>query len=242
MGITYREVEENSFLGLKKSWIINPLAATTNTLSSATEGGVAAAQSLTGLAVGATIFRSGTGVSGNAGAGKRPFDYGRRLVFTKVDNASNDLRVTVRVPGRRLGVYFEEDIAMVAAGNETVFSTRIYDELAGAPKIIAITAPAASDTLAMGIDAKWFGLDVPFKDFRSIRRIQRSVADVPDASPKYFADFTAAMVKIGDAAIDLSTIFGTDALATHRYQIEYLVGGIRGNRFEFQRQGLRFGS
>jgi hypothetical protein len=235
MGITNREVDAESFLGQWRDFIHFPLAASTNGLSSATDGGVAAAVSVTAAVVGTKIFRTP--------AGKKPLSLcARRLSFTKTDASSTDLKITLRVTGRRFGVQFSEDVVMNAAGTETVFSSRVYDELALNFEIISITAPAASDTLAIGFDAKWVGLRAPIRDFTCIRQVDRQVAGTRDAVPKTTVDITSAMVKVGDdSAVDLSALYATDMLATHSYDIQYFAGGDRAGRKQIRRAGLKYG-
>lgn len=234
MGISNREVEPDSFLGIARDHIHLPLAASTNGLSSATDGGSAAAASIASAAVGDTIFRSA--------AGKKPLSLcARRLAITKTDASGVTLKVTVRIPGRRWGVYFTEDVVLEAAGTETVHTERMYDELAGDPEIIHIEGNAASDTLAIGWDAKWVGLRQPIREVTCIRTVDRQVNGTRDTSPKNSDDVTAAMVKVADGGLDLSTLYSADMAATHTYDIEYLVGGDRAGRKNFKRSGLKYG-
>src|SRR3972149_9304529 len=95
LGISYQNVDKASFLGLRRDHLLFPLAADTDYLSAATEGGAQAAKNISASVVGTVVNRSAQGI--------RPLIYGRRPTVTTVDNAGTNLSVTVRMVGRRFG-------------------------------------------------------------------------------------------------------------------------------------------
>ena len=232
LGITFSQVDKDSFLGLEREDILLPVAADADYFSSATDGGAQAAVSITSAVAGTAINRSATG--------KRPLIYGRRPSITSVDNSGTNLSVTVRIKGKRFGDEVVQDItATGAGGGETVLGTKVVDEVTSIT-VIAISNAAASDTLSVGFDGRFLGLAKPIRAYTDVRMVFKIANGTPDAAgPKYTADFTSSIVKVADSSIDVYTLYSNTSVAvTDRYVVEYLAGAA--SKGFFRRSGLRF--
>jgi hypothetical protein len=222
LGISYRNVDKNSFLSIVRDDLFHPLAASTTFFVNA--------QTLNGLVVGTALT-----LTANAAA---PMIYGRRPSITTFDNASSDLTCTVRVVGRRWGKQITQDIAATAGGTGATFTgTRILDEIVSAT-VVAVANNGASDTISVGFDDSWLGLVYPIRLKSDIRMVWRDVNGTPDNLPKFNSDLTAAMLNLKDSAIDVKTLYSAAIAATHSYTIEYEAGGAGIENFD--RKGLRF--
>ncbi len=198
-----------------------PIASDADYISSATDGGSPGNFSLTSAEGGDEVFRSAQG--------KRPFPgYGRLPQATKTDASGSDLQVTITVEGFRLGKFVTQDIALTAAGTETVKGTKLLDEVSRV-FIKSISNPAASDTLAVGLDDSWLGLPFDISHKSAIRSILKIAAGTPDANgPKIQTDLTDVMVKLEafGSGIDVKTLYSSAAIAvTDRYLMKVINNG-----------------
>ena len=231
LGISYQNVDKASFLGLRRDHLLFPLAADTDYLSAATEGGAQAAKDISASVVGTVVNRSAQGI--------RPLIYGRRPTVTTVDNAGTNLSVTVRIVGRRFGRQGTQDVtATGAGGGETVAGSRVVDEIVS-QTIIAIANNTTSDTLAIGLDDSWLGLTAPIRAKSDLRMIMKSDNGTPNSTgTRYSADFTAAMVNLRDSAFDFNALFSAALAVTDQYIVEYEASAAGVETFD--RKGLRF--
>lgn len=222
LGISYRNVDKNSFLSLVRDVIVHPVTTSTTFFANAV--------SISAASVGSTIT-----LGANAAA---PLMFARRPNIVVTDNASSDLSLTLRIVGRRFGKQITQDIAFTAgAGTTPISGTRVIDEIVSA-KLIAIAANAASDTISIGFDDSWVGLMAPIRLKTDIRMVLRDVAGTPDTLVKLQSDVTAAMVNLRDSAIDLKALYSSAVLTTHIYTVEYEAGGAGIENWD--RKGLRF--
>ena len=230
-GLSHVNMDPQGFMALQRDFIAYQQPLTTNYFSSATAGGSAGNFSIATSVVGDSVF-----ISDNAAF---PLMAARRPQATMTDASGSDLRVTIRITGKRFGKTAVQDIACVASGT-AVEGTRVIDEITSI-KIISITANAASDVLVVGFDGKWAGLLKPIKSFRDLNMVHRRVGTTADTAPKTKTTFTSAMVNVQDSAIDLNAIYGGSApiLAADCYQVEYFANG-QGPAF-VERSGKRLG-
>lgn len=233
-GITNKNMERDSFAGLRRDHVIRPGAADADYFTSASDGGSQASFSITSAVVGTEVYRSATG--------KRPLMTARRLSVRKTDNSGSDLTVKVRIFYRRFGVEKFVDVNCNGAGTETVDAGVCADELSQNPKILEIANAAASDTLAIGYDAAWVGLVHPISKREAIRQVLKITSNTPDANgPKISTDITAAMVDLVGSALDTNTLYSAALTANDDLIIEYLAGGSYAGRESIGRRGYRFG-
>jgi hypothetical protein len=229
LGIGLEQVDMGGFLGLTRDDILLPIASDDDYFTSATSGGSPGNFSVTSAVPGTSVFLSAQAA--------KPLFYGRRPQATMVDNTGGDLRMTLRITGRRFGRTVIQDISLVASATAVVGS-RVIDEITDI-KIISITAPAASDTVRVGFDDSWIGLQRPFKNRNSIKMVYKIANGTPDANgPKIRTDVTAAMVESKSSAIDVKTLFGAAIAVTDRYLVEYIANG---DTKDLQLSGKRLG-
>lgn len=232
VGISHQNLDPQSFLALMREQILLPIALDANYFSSATSGGAQGNFSLTSAVAGTPVFLSLEAA--------KPLYYARRPQITMTDASGSDLRVAVRIVGKRFGRTVVQDIDAGAVSGTAVVGSRVIDEITSIT-IKSITSPAASDVLVVGFDDSWLGLQYPIKSKNDINMVYKIANGTPDATgPKTKADITAAMVNTLDAAIDVKTLFGSTAIAvTDRYLIEYFVAA--GNPQFVVRSGKRLG-
>lgn len=197
-----------------------PIAATANYFSSATDGGGVGSFSCAASISGAEIFRSAQG--------KKSLHYGRLPAVVKTDASGTTLQVVVVLEGYRLGVFQRETISLIAAGTETVKSTKLFDEISKA-YIASIIGNAASDTIQIGFDDSWLGLPFQISSKDAIRSVYKISSATPDANgPKVNTDITDAMVKLEKfgSGIDVKALYAATAIAvTDRYLMKIINNG-----------------
>lgn len=222
LGISFNNVDKSSFLGLKRDFIIHPLAASNTYFVNAADISAVSAGSVLTL---------------TAAAAKPLFD-ARLPTVTSVDSSGTNLSITVRITGRRFGVQFYQDVtATGTGGGETVKATHLMDEITSV-KVIAVANNAASDTCSVGFDDSWIGLSCPIRKITDLRMAIRDNNGTLDSGALFATSFTAARVKLPSSGIDLKSLFTTIA-ANNIYMIEYEAAG--GQQEVFPRSnGLRF--
>lgn len=229
MGIGLEQIDPNGFLALTREDILLPIATDDDYFTSATSGGTPGNFSVTSAVPGTAVFLSAQAA--------KPLFYGRRPQATMVDNTGGDLRMTLRITGRRFGRPVVQDISLTTSGT-AVQGSRVIDEIVDI-KIVSITAPAASDTVRVGFDDSWIGLTRSILNKNSIKMIYKIANGTPDANgPKIRTDITAAMVEAKSSAIDVKTLFSAAIAVTDRYLIEYFANG---NTKDLQISGKRLG-
>jgi hypothetical protein len=218
VGISQKNVDPQSFLAITRDQIQFPIAANTTFFSSATSGGTSAAQSIASSVAGDVMNLSAHG--------QRPLPYARRLTFTKTDAASDTLRLTVQVIGRRFGNLVREVVEMVAEGTETVSSVYMYDEVTSVT-IVSVTANTTSDTLSIGVDGLWLGLLKPIKSVRDVNSVFKIANGTPNAGgPKIKSEFTSALVDVRSGGINVHGLHSNTSIAvTDIYVINYFAHG-----------------
>jgi hypothetical protein len=216
VGITHQNLDPQSFLALMREQIILPIAQDANYFSSATSGGAQGSFSLTSAVPGTSVFLSTEAA--------KPLYYARRPQITMTDASGSDLRVAVRITGKRFGRTVIQDIDAGATSGTAVAGSRVIDEITSVV-VKSIMSPAASDTLVVGFDDSWLGLQYPIKSKNDIKMVYKIANGTPDAAgPKVSSDITAAMVNIQDAALDVKALYSATAIAvTDRYLLEYFV-------------------
>jgi hypothetical protein len=214
----------DGFAALRRDFVILPIAAL-NTY-------VVNAASVTSAVAGDALTRTTPG--------QRPLVYARRLNVIKTDASGSTLQVVLRIRGKRFGRDIEEIVSCVAAGTETVNGTRVYDEVTSVT-ILSITGAAASDTVSVGVDANWLGLQAPLRskaDFLGIHKIANGTPDATNGViPKSVV--TAAQIDTRDSAINVQSIYSAVIAVTDRYVIDYFAKGQ--NPTNIARSGVKFG-
>jgi hypothetical protein len=230
VGIGHQNLDPQSFPAIVREDILLPVASIANAFSSATSGGAAGSFGITALtAPGTAVFLSSFAA--------KPLFYGRRLQATFTDAAANDLRMTLRITGKRFGRTVIDTIVLTATAT-AVNGSRVFDEVTSVV-ISAITSPGAGDSVVVGFDDSWIGLKSPIKSRNDINMVYKISAGTPDATgPKVKTDLTAAMVNTQDSAIDLKTLYSAALAVTDRYLIEYFSFG---NPAFVLRSGKRLG-
>lgn len=229
IGISQKNVDPASFLALTRDQVQFPIAAAVNHVTSASDGGAAAAFSITSATPGTVVHRSGVG--------KRSFPYARRLSVTKTDASGTNLTVSVQIIGRRFGQVVRETVVCNAEGTETKSSVFMYDEVTSIT-IVNIANAAASDTLGVGVDGSWLGLLKPIRRVNDVCSVFRIVNGTPDvAGPKIKTELSSTLVDVRGGGINVNTLYSAVIAVTHIYVIEYLAHG----EPEFvQRAGVKF--
>jgi hypothetical protein len=232
IGIVTSNTSPQSFLRLEREWIVFPLAASTNYFSAASSGGASATFSITSAVAGTAIPLSAPG--------GRPLRHARRPVVTITDAASADLACTVRVIGKRFGVFVTQDFVLAAGGTAAITGTRVLDEVTSA-FVVSISGAAASDTVAIGFDAKRIGLSKPIRNVKSVKLVEKIASSTPSSANIRAGSEVqiAAVTGVQTASIDVSTatMFSADIVATDIYYVEYLAGSLD----EFTPLGRKFG-
>lgn len=231
VGIVHSNTSPQSFLRLERDVIIFPLAAVANYFSSATDGGANGNFSLSGAAVGTTVFLSV--------GGKKPLTNGRLVTATITDAAGGDLTLTLRVVGKRFGRLVSQDFVLAAGGTALIAGTTTMDEVTSAT-IVAATNLASSDTIAIGFDATRLGLSKPIRNLRDVKFVQKVSSNTPSSAA---ADIvfgstlqTTANIGINHSSLNMNAIFSGNVAVTDIYIVEYLVRGD-----EFSPYGRKFG-
>lgn len=230
LGIGHQNCDPNGHLALVREEICLPIAQDADYFTSASDGGAQGNFDVSAASSGTTVFLSTTAA--------KPLFYARRLRAVMTDNSGSDLRVSIRVNGKRWGFPQSETLSMTESGT-AVFSTLMYDEVTSI-KVVSITSPAASDVIAVGFDDSWLGLKQPISSRKDIKMVYKIANGTPDANgPKITSDITAAMVKVSTAGLDVKSLYSSSAIAvTDRYLIEYVS---KGGAAQWMPQGKRLG-
>jgi hypothetical protein len=232
LGISYDQVDKDSFLGLRREDVILPIALDIDYFSSASAGSTQGNFDCSASVAGTAVFL--------AAQAAKPLFYARRPSLTITDASGTTLVVKVRIVGRRFGELVVQDITSgtaVSGTPVTVSGTRVIDELVSAT-ILSITANTTSDTLSVGIDGSFLGLMCPIRSYRDVKMIYKIDNGTPDsAGPLTTSDLSTTLVNVRDSAIDLKTLYATIAV-TDRFLIEYVAAN--SGKASYRRKGVRF--
>lgn len=232
-GLTYDNVDKDSFLGLKREVFMWPIALDVDYFSSATSGGAQGNFDCSASSAGTTVFKSLEAA--------RPLYYARRPTLTITDASGTTLACVVRVVGRRFGEQVTQDITSGTAINATAVTaqgSRAIDEVVSLT-ILSISGNTTSDTLSVGLSGKWLGLMHPIRSWKDVKMIQKISTVTPDSTgPRSSADLSSSLVTAVDSAVDIETLYSATIAVTHSYLVEYIAAG-SGKGFA-RRKGLRF--
>lgn len=249
LGITAANFSPNSFERLKQDLIYLPLTADVDYFSSATSGGAQGSQVIAAATAGTAVFLSAIGTAA-------PLRNARLPTLTITDAAfASALSVTVRIVGRRFGRRVSQDITVTSTNTSptTVAGTHVLDEVTSA-SIVAISNPAASDTLSLGFDGTTVGLSNPIASVRGVKFVEKIVAGTPDANAGATAGQAGAVATTGtiragsvvqsstyvnvvDSSIRLAALYNNVAIAaTDVYIVDFRTSGV----FEYEVAGKRY--
>lgn len=253
LGITAENFSPQSFARMENEFISPQLAADVDYFSAATAGG---AQASFGIAA----ATAGTAVPLSQIATVAPLRRARLPTLTITDAAfASALSVTVRITGRRFGRTVRQDITATSTNTTpvTVAGTHVLDEVTSVA-ITAISNAAASDTCSIGFDGTRVGLRKPIRTVKAVKYVEKLVggvltADSSNASATAGAPGvvgsngtvragsalqSATYVKVTDASLDVSALYGSVAIAaTDTFIVYYRCGGV----FEFEETGKLYG-
>lgn len=204
MGINANQLEQDSFLRLRREIIPNPLATTANKLVASVDP--------SGLTVGTALTLQAS-VSGLLMLpGRKP-----TLVLTDASGGGGGLSVTVTVFGTRLGLPVQCDITTTCTDGSatTAIGTVVMDQVTSiVPR--DITGAASGDALTCGISGDGLGLANKIdqvNDVLSIVKIVSGTQQTPIAISSTTVDVTNSSINHG----------GTITAANDTFVVTYLV-------------------
>lgn len=233
LGISYNQIDKDSFLGLVREDFHWPLALDVDYFSSATAGGAQGNFDCSASVAGTAGFLSAQAI--------KPLYHARRPSISITDASGTTLTCTVRIVGRRFGELVTQDIVSATAQSATVVTTqgtKTIDELVSWT-ILAIANNTTSDVISVGFGGGFIGLRAPIRSWKDVKMVLKVSTVTPDANgPKQSSDLSSTLVDVKDASIDLETLYSATIAVTHSYFIEYIAAQA-GKGFA-RRKGLRF--
>lgn len=233
LGITYNQIDKDSFLGLAREDFHWPLALDVDYFSAATAGGAQGNFDISASVAGTSVFLSAQAA--------KPLYHARRPSISITDASGTSLTCTVRIVGRRFGELVTQDIVSAAAQSGTIVTTqgsKTIDEVVSVT-ILAIANNTTSDILSVGFGGGWLGLRMPIRSWKDVKMILKVATVTPDAAgPKISSDLSSSLVNAADASIDIETLYSATIAVTHSYFVEYNAAS-PGKGFA-RRKGLRF--